>query len=99
MPKCFTDYINRQDSLSGVLSKYLKENKLLPTDQHTIYSLRHNFQDRLLAVNAPDRLQANLMGHKFSGKHTEMGRSSSKARVVAKNPVKSLADSQFTSAL
>ncbi len=64
-PNGFTDYKGRPDSLSGTLNKYLSENGLFPTDQHTVYSLRHSFQDRLLAVNAPDRVQADLMGHKF----------------------------------
>jgi hypothetical protein len=41
-------------------------NNLLPTDQHSVYSLRHSFQDRLTAVNTPDRIQADLMGHKFN---------------------------------
>lgn len=65
-PNGFTDYHDKPDSLSGTLSKYLKENKLLPSKNHTVYSLRHSFQDRLLAVNAPDRVQADLMGHKFN---------------------------------
>jgi len=64
-PNGFTDYRDRPDSLSGVLSKYLKDNDLLPSNQYTVYSLRHSFQDRLLAANAPDRVQADLMGHKF----------------------------------
>jgi integrase len=65
-PNGFTDYRDKPDTLSATLSKYLKENKLLPSPDHTVYSLRHSFQDRLLAVNAPDRLQADLMGHKFN---------------------------------
>lgn len=65
-PQGFTDYRDRPDSLSGTLNNYLKDNGLLPSDKHTVYSLRHSFQDRLLAVNAPDRVQADLMGHKFN---------------------------------
>lgn len=38
----------------------------MPTDQHSSYSLRHIFQDRILSVNCPDRIQADLMGHKFN---------------------------------
>lgn len=64
-PEGFTDYRDNPDRLSNELGKYLRENNLLPSDQHTVYSLRHSFQDRLLAVNAPDRVQADLMGHKF----------------------------------
>lgn len=61
----FTDYHDKPDSLSSAMNKYLNENGLLPSDKHTLYSLRHSFQDRLLTANAPDRVQADLMGHKF----------------------------------
>ena len=65
-PEGFTQYRDRPDSLSGVIGSFLREKKLLPSSQHSVYSLRHSFQDRLLAVNAPDRVQADLMGHKFN---------------------------------
>lgn len=65
LPEGFAKYHDRPDGLSGLLSQYFKNHNLLPTDQHTVYSLRHSFQDRLLAVNTPDRIQADLMGHKF----------------------------------
>lgn len=65
-PHGFTDFVDRPDYLSAVLSKFLRDNKLLPSEKHTVYSLRHSFQDRLLSVNAPDRVQADLMGHKFN---------------------------------
>lgn len=65
-PNGFTQYHDRPDSLSGLVSKFLRDNGMLPSEQHTIYSLRHSFQDRLLSVNTPDRIQADLMGHKFS---------------------------------
>jgi len=65
-PNGFTEYHDRPDSLSGLLGNYLSDHKLFPTDQHTVYSLRHSFQDRLTEVDAPDRVQAELMGHKFN---------------------------------
>lgn len=65
-PNGFTKYLDRPDSLSAALNKYLTENRLLPSENHSVYSLRHSFQDRLLAINAPDRVQADLMGHKFN---------------------------------
>ncbi|HRE62282.1 MAG TPA: hypothetical protein PKU77_00750 [Ferruginibacter sp.] len=65
-PKGFTNYYGKPDNLTNAVSKYLKENKLLPSNKHSVYSLRHSFQDRLLASNVPDRIQADLMGHKFS---------------------------------
>jgi integrase len=64
-PKGFPRYADRSDSLSALVNKYLKTRNLLPSEEHSVYSLRHSFQDRLLAVNAPDRVQAELMGHKF----------------------------------
>lgn len=65
-PSGFTEYWDRPDALSSVLGNYLRSKGLLPTEHHTVYSLRHSFQDRLLGVNAPDRVQADLMGHKFN---------------------------------
>ncbi|OQP67229.1 hypothetical protein A3860_02395 [Niastella vici] len=64
-PDGFTRYAGRPDSLTTLLNKYLTENKLFPTEEHSVYSLRHSFQDRLLAIKALDREQADLMGHKF----------------------------------
>lgn len=64
-PNGFTNYRDRPDALSSILGKYLSENNLLPSEQHTVYSLRHSFQDRILAAKTPDRIQAELMGHKF----------------------------------
>ena len=63
-PAGFTRYQGRTNSLSAVINKFLRTNKLLP-DGATFYSLRHAFQDRLTAAEAPERLQADLMGHKF----------------------------------
>lgn len=64
-PNGFAKYTDKPDSLSNVLNKYLRDNNLLPSKQHSVYSLRHSFQDRILSVNAPDRIQADLMGHLF----------------------------------
>ena len=64
-PDGFPKYKNKPDHLSNAVNKFLRENSLMPSNQHTVYSLRHSFQDRILSVNAPDRVQAELMGHKF----------------------------------
>ena len=42
----------------------LRVNGLRPTKDHSVYSLRHSFKDRLVAVEAPDSLIDSLMGHK-----------------------------------
>lgn len=66
-PNGFTDYFERPDSLSTAVGKYLNENGMLPSEDHTTYSLRHSFQDRLIDVDARNRVQSDLMGHKFKG--------------------------------
>lgn len=65
-PGGFPRYRDKPDNLTAAVSKFLKENKLLPSAKHSLYSFRHSFQDRILRVNAPDRVQAELMGHKFN---------------------------------
>lgn len=64
-PQGIERYYDKNASLSGVINKYLDENNLLPSERHSLYSFRHSFQDRLTAAEAPDRLQAELMGHKY----------------------------------
>ena len=64
-PNGFIDYVGRPESLTATLNKYLRENGLFPSEDHTVYSLRHSFQNRLLEIKALDREQADLMGHKF----------------------------------
>lgn len=63
-PEGFPRYRDKSSGLSATLNKYLTENELRPTPDHTVYSLRHSFKDRLVAVEAPDSLIDSLMGHK-----------------------------------
>ncbi len=64
-PLGFDRYFDKSDNLSATLNKYLKENDLLPTDKHSLYSLRHSFQDRMNEVNMTERIQCELFGHKY----------------------------------
>jgi integrase len=66
MPGGMPEYRDKPDNLTNAVNKALRENDFLPSKRHTIYSFRHSFQDRILNVNAPDRVQAELMGHRFS---------------------------------
>jgi integrase len=59
----FPRYADKGSNLSATLMKYFKVRKLLPTPKHSIYSLRHSFKDRLKAVEAPEELIDELMGH------------------------------------
>jgi integrase len=63
-PDGFPRYRDKSSNLSSTLNKYLLENALRPTKNHTVYSLRHSFKDRLVAAEAPDSLIDCLMGHK-----------------------------------
>lgn len=62
-PGGFPVYRDKAAGLSATVNKFLTENKLRPTNEHTVYSLRHSFKDRLVAVEAPDSLIDALMGH------------------------------------
>lgn len=64
-PQGFPRYLDKADSLSALVNKFLDNADLLPTDNHSLYSLRHTFEDRLTAVEAPEKVVAMLMGHKW----------------------------------
>lgn len=65
-PDGFPRYRGKAASLSAIANKILTDKKLRPTPRHSVYSLRHCFEDRLTAVEAPEKLIAALMGHKYS---------------------------------
>ncbi|WP_150524969.1 DUF6538 domain-containing protein [Roseibium sediminis] len=58
-------YFEKSSTLSATVNKYLAQNGLKETEKHTLYSLRHTFQDGLTALDVPDRMQTEIMGHKF----------------------------------
>lgn len=64
-PNGFPRYRDKAASLSALVNKSLGGRDLLPTKKHSLYSLRHTFEDRLTAVEAPEKLVAALMGHKW----------------------------------
>lgn len=53
-------------ALSDTVNKFLRENGLLPTPGHTMYSLRHGFEDRMLAAGVDERVRRDLMGHRLT---------------------------------
>jgi integrase len=63
-PQGFPRYRDKSASLSATVNKFLSVNGLRPTKDHSVYSLRHSFKDRLVAAEAPDSLIDSLMGHK-----------------------------------
>lgn len=64
-PNGFARYQDNADSASAIINKIMEKNGLRPTAKHTVYSLRHTFQDRIENAGASDRLQSDLMGHEF----------------------------------
>lgn len=62
----FNHYLGKSDLISNTINKYFRENNTLPSNSHSLYSLRHSFEDRLTAVEPPDKVQAMLMGHKYT---------------------------------
>ena len=63
-PNGFPRYRDKAAGLSAAVNKFLDKHGLRPTSEHTLYSLRHTFKDRLRAVEAPEELVDGLMGHK-----------------------------------
>lgn len=63
-PEGFPRYRNNSN-LSAAVNKYFRENGLLESDEHSFYSLRHSFQDRMVRAGFDPRLQADFMGHAF----------------------------------
>lgn len=64
-PKGFPRYKDKEDSYSAMANKYLKENGLRPSPQHSVYSFRHSFEDRMLEGGIDLELREVLMGHKL----------------------------------
>ena len=50
-------------NLSATVNSFLRDNGLLETPKHSMYSLRHAFEDRMLAAGVDDRIRRDLFGH------------------------------------
>lgn len=57
-----------KDKISDTVNKFLRENGLLETEEHTFYGLRHSFEDRMLAAGVDERIRRDLMGHSLGGR-------------------------------
>lgn len=60
----FSRYLGKNTLISNTINKYLRGR--LPSENHSLYSLRHSYEDRLTAVEPPEKVQAAIMGHKYS---------------------------------
>ena len=62
-PSGFPHYREKPATLSATVNKYLRENGLMESDRHVMYSLRHSFEDRMLRGRIDERIRRELMGH------------------------------------
>jgi integrase len=53
-------------SLSATVNKFMRANGLMETPAHSLYSLRHGFEDRMLAAGVDDRIRRDLFGHRLN---------------------------------
>lgn len=51
------------DSYSEIINRYLEVKKLRESPDHTMYSLRHSLEDRLLATETDERIRRDILGH------------------------------------
>lgn len=83
-PEGFPRYAD-SDTLSATVNKYFKEHGLKETPHHTMYSLRHSFEERLLAADVDERIRADLMGHGIKRERYGQGATlEHQARILAK---------------
>jgi integrase len=55
-----------KDKISATVNKYLRENGLLETPAHSLYGLRHSFEDRMIAAHVDERVRRDLFGHAYN---------------------------------
>jgi integrase len=80
-PKGFPRYALKA-GLSATVNKFLRENGLAETPAHTLYGLRHSFEDRLLDRDVDERIRADLMGHAISRERYGKGASPEKLAAI-----------------
>lgn len=77
----FPRYANKA-GVTDAINKYLRENHLFPSPDHTLYGLRHAFEDRLLAAGVDERIRRDLMGHALTRERYGAGASLSQVAEI-----------------
>ena len=83
-PDGFPRYRNKP-GLSDTVNKFLRENGLLPSKKHTLYGLRHSFEDRLLDRDVDERIRRDLRGHALARERYGKGASLEKLAEVVQS--------------
>jgi hypothetical protein len=55
--------MDKTGTASQTINTYLEENGLLPTQDHTLYGLRHTFEDRMKRAKIDYEVRMGLFGH------------------------------------
>lgn len=61
----FPRYAANSATLSATVNKFLAENGLLETPAHSLYSLRHGLEDRMLKAGIDERIRMDVLGHQI----------------------------------
>ncbi|MBC7145523.1 MAG: tyrosine-type recombinase/integrase [Thioclava marina] len=62
-PEGFSRYRESSATLSATVNTYLRDAGLLESERHSLYSLRHALEDRMLAAEVDERIRRDVMGH------------------------------------
>lgn len=62
----FPRYASDSATLSATVNKFLFTNGLLETDKHSLYSLRHSMEDRMLRAGIDERIRKDVLGHQIN---------------------------------
>lgn len=62
-PEGFPRYRDKTGTASQTINTYLEENQLLPSPAHTLYGLRHSFEDRMKRANIDYEVRMGIFGH------------------------------------
>lgn len=62
-PSGFDRYREKEEALSATINKYFTENGLRETSKHSLYSIRHSFEDRMIRAGFDVELRIALFGH------------------------------------
>lgn len=65
-PGGFSRYMDKAGTASQTINSYLDENGLLPTPAHTLYSVRHTFEDRMKTAKIDYEVRMGIFGHSVS---------------------------------
>ena len=84
-PGGFPTYAGK-DKISATVNAFLDGHGLKETPDHSLYSLRHSFEDRMLTAGIDERIRRDLMGHSLGGRerYGEGGALEHRAALLAK---------------